>query len=235
MTPHDEMIDDIAVYALGALPAGEAASVAAHLRTCEQCREEYRQLRSAVNAVAYSAEAHAHATGIATPGPLLKSRLMQQVRFQRARRPSSSVWPAYAAAAAIVIVALIGSFLFSARLGQDRARIAQQDVTITDLVSKASKHYPFSQGEVVTNGHRLYIAARLSTLPPGRVYQAWTLARGARTVAPSVTFVPDRSGVAVVSLPVDASATAAVALSVEPQGGSQQPTTKPIALVKLER
>lgn len=52
------------------------------------------------------------------------------------------------------------------------------------------------------------------------VYQAWTLAKGAKTVQPSMTFIPDVR-------------TALVAVSVEPTGGSERPTTKPIAAVPL--
>ena len=68
---------------------------------------------------------------------------------------------------------------------------------------------------------------------PGHVYQAWTLAKGAKRVAPSVTFEPGGDGIAFVRLPEEATTLAAVAVSVEPAGGSQQPTTKPIALVTL--
>ena len=57
MTSHDEMLDNVAAYALGLLPASEAAAVADHLKTCESCRAEYDFLRPAVTALAYSAEA----------------------------------------------------------------------------------------------------------------------------------------------------------------------------------
>jgi hypothetical protein len=52
-------------------------------------------------------------------------------------------------------------------------------------------------------------------------------------VTPSVTFTPDEHGSALVTIPANAATTAATAISVEPAGGSQQPTTKPIALIKL--
>jgi hypothetical protein len=61
---------------------------------------------------------------------------------------------------------------------------------------------------------------------PGKVYQAWVQRRGARGVAPSVTFVP-RSGLTLVELPESADGLAAVAVSVEPEGGSKAPTSTP--------
>jgi anti-sigma-K factor RskA len=87
---------------------------------------------------------------------------------------------------------------------------------------------------VLTHGDRLYLAMHGLPAPPrGRVYQAWTLAKGAKSVAPSVTFTPAGGGIAVVRLPEAATTIAAVAVSVEPEGGSKQPTTTPIAMVRI--
>ncbi|MGB6986475.1 MAG: zf-HC2 domain-containing protein [Candidatus Aquilonibacter sp.] len=61
MNAHDEMLDNVAVYALGALNGDEARVVALHLRTCAGCQAEYNALRS----------------------HLLKARIMQQVRAVR--------------------------------------------------------------------------------------------------------------------------------------------------------
>ncbi|MGB8966179.1 MAG: zf-HC2 domain-containing protein, partial [Candidatus Cybelea sp.] len=81
MMSHDEMLDGVAAYALGVLPPDEAAAVASHLQTCAECREEYRLLRPAVTAVAYSAETCADAdSGALIASPLLKARVMKEVR-----------------------------------------------------------------------------------------------------------------------------------------------------------
>jgi len=74
----------------------------------------------------------------------------------------------------------------------------------------------------------VYLAlTSLPLLPRGRVYQAWTIAKGATAVAPSITFSPSGNGVTIVPLPEDADRLSGVALTVEPQGGSKTPTTKP--------
>jgi anti-sigma-K factor RskA len=52
-------------------------------------------------------------------------------------------------------------------------------------------------------------------------------------MSPSVTFVPNSSGVAVVPVPTPAASVVAVAVSVEPDGGSKQPTSKPTFVLKL--
>ncbi|MFY9739736.1 MAG: anti-sigma factor [Candidatus Cybelea sp.] len=233
MMSHDEMLDNVALYALGALSPREAAEVAAHLRTCEECRAEYGLLRPAVTAVGYSAEADALTEG---PSALLKARLMKQVRSVRPTRPQSSRWPAFVAAACIAIA--VGAGLFSAslreRLGRDESAMAQQSAMIADFTAPDAKRYPFGHGSVLVHGRNLYLAMHALTAPPtGMVYQAWTLPKGSKKMAPSVTFKPGASGETLVRLPEAANATAAVAVSIEPAGGSKQPTSKPIAVTLL--
>jgi anti-sigma-K factor RskA len=238
MMSHDEMLDGVAAYALGVLPPDEAAAVASHLQTCAECREEYRLLRPAVTAVAYSAETCADAdSGALIASPLLKARVMKEVRAGATRSVTPRRSPAVLVAAACLALAIVSglvSLSLSGRVGRDRALIAQQDQTIADLTAPDATHHQFTGGDVLTRGSHLYIAVHgLPVPPPGKVYQAWTLAKGAKTVAPSVTFAPESQGVTVVRLPEAATTLAAVAVSVEPVGGSKQPTTKPIAMVRL--
>jgi len=237
MMTHDEMLDSVAAYALGLLSADEAKVVAAHLETCERCREEYRFLQPAVTALAYSAEAGAATSSASAPGPLLKARVMNRVRAETARRSVPRDWPAYALAAAALALAILTGLVdlsLNHRLDRDRAQLAAQAQMTDDLTAPDSRHYRFAGGEVLARGDRLYIAMRdLPMPPPGRIYQAWTLAKGATKVAPSVTFTPTRDGVAVIRLPEAVTTLAAVAVSNEPEGGSRQPTTKPIAMVRI--
>ena len=259
MTSHDELLDNVAAYALGALSPAEAAEVRAHLETCAACRAEYEVLRPAVTAVAYSAESCADpASGTAVASPLLKARIMKQVRAEAASKPAPATWPAYALAAACLAIALISTLANfslrnqlrgaqseiaaqlqqSARQAQLNARQAQQNAeqsrTIADLTASNASRYRFGNGEVVAHGSRLYLAMRaLPSPPPGKVYQAWTLPKGSKKMAPSLTFRPAASGVTVIRLPESAVGVAAVAVSVEPEGGSKQPTSTPIAVTQL--
>lgn len=102
--------------------------------------------------------------------------------------------------------------------------LASRFLTLSD---PAAKRFAVPEGEVIASGPHVYYALRLKPLPAGKVYQAWTLAKGQKTVAPSVTFTPGRDGIAFVELPANAANLAAVALSVEPAGGSKAPTTTP--------
>ena len=261
MNQHDAMLDDVAVYALGALPPTQAQAVRAHLQTCAECAAEYRRLKPAVDAVAYSAEACTDAAnGAVVASPMLKSRIMNEVRRSapprlsnvgemRAVRPI--VWPAYAVAAACLAVALVTTAFnisLNEELHQSQLQVAQlgthaksltrqvaaQRTELADLTSSDSQHYAVEGGEVVRRGNRLYIAMDTMHMPPhGKVYQAWIMPRGATRMTPSVTFMPDRGGIAVIHIPAQASHVTEIAVSMEPEGGSQQPTSKPTFLVKL--
>jgi anti-sigma-K factor RskA len=249
---HQEaMLDDVAVYALGALAPRDAQRVREHMAACPQCRDEYARLKMTAASVGFSAQTTADAADC--PSTLLRPRIMREVRasLEHGRPERPPVWPAYLVAAACLALAVtswIGDIALNNQLRQAQSQVARstqrstvlaRDLaesrsTLSDLLSSDAKRYAITGGEVVTRGDRLYIAMHELPAPPrGKVYQAWTLAKGAKKVAPSLTFVPDARGVAVVTVPVDARDTAAVAISVEPEGGSKQPSTTPIALVKL--
>lgn len=254
--PPHEMLDDVAVYALGALPAADAARVRRHIANCSQCAQEYANLKSTAALVGLSAETPGDAANC--PSTLLKPRIMAKVRAsQKIARPAPVVagrtptWPAYLVAAACIVIAIISSVWNVALTGQlkqaqqELARstqrsdslaraLADERTTLSDLMGSDVKRYVASTGEVVTRGSRAYIAMHDLPQPPhGKVYQAWTQPKGSTKMAPSLTFLPDAHGVAIVALPPDARSTVAVAVSVEPEGGSKQPTTKPILVVPL--
>jgi anti-sigma-K factor RskA len=262
MNAHDAMLDDVAVYALGAMPRDQARAVREHMAACRECAAEYRRLKPAVDAVAYSAEACPDAaSGAVVPSPRLKARIMDQVRGSVVPRPVSNVgemravrpivWPAYAVAAACLAVALVTTAfnislneevhqsqaqlaLFGTHAKSLNRQIAAQRTELADLTSTDSQHYAVENGEVVRHGNRLYIAMQSMGMPPhGKVYQAWLMHKGGKAMTPSVTFMPDRSGVAVVRLPAQASQIVEVAVSMEPDGGSKAPTSKPAFVVKL--
>jgi anti-sigma-K factor RskA len=245
---HDEMLDDVAAYALGVLPSSDVAAVEEHISTCAECRAEYDALAPAVTAVGYSAEVAAEQL----PGPELKARIMRAVRSEvPVRRRSFATLPAYLAAAACICIAaglawqnnrLRDEVTIAQRqsaaqrvaLAQQTAANAREQRVLADLAAGDARRYPFEHGAVVTRGSRVYVAMHgTAQLPAGRVYQAWTLAKGAKTVRPSVTFTVANSNTTIVEIPAGAQSLAAVAVSIEPAGGSRQPTTKPIALVKL--
>lgn len=250
---HDEaLFDDVAVLALGALPPAEAARVAAHIRECAACRKLYAQLCPAADRIGYSAEELTDVDALAAARR--KKRIMASVResaaasiaitpgaLQPQRR--GTVLPWSAAAAAILIAGGLG--VWNAELRSDyarAARVAQQASTqrtvlaqdVFGLLGPGAKRYAVPEGVVIVRDGRLYVALHgLAQPPEGRVYQTWTLASGAKAMTPGATFRPNGDGIALIELGVSAQAVAAVALSIEPAGGSRAPTTKPTFVRKL--
>jgi len=244
----DAFLEDVALLTLGVLPRAEAERVAAHALTCDTCRTEYAKLRATADLVGYAAVEATATDGAAAARR--KTRVMAAVRASspaapvsrdaRRRRPYAA-YIAAAAAAVIALASITNDIGVRRERAQERGEIAtlQQrnaslDGALAELASPDSKRYPVPGGQVIThNGHVIVALRDLAPLPAGKVYQAWTLANGAKAVAPSITFSPDAGGVAVIELPQSAANLAAVAVSVEPAGGSKAPTSKPKFIRKL--
>ncbi len=251
----EQMLESVALYALGVLPREESALVAAFIANDAEARREYLHARAASDALAHVADEPVDSATSAR----MRERLMARVRADAASpaiarvRPRAAypamLWATGFAAAAAIVFAVVtvaqdltlrGTLaLEDRRIATLQSRIAQSDRaavenertltrTLTDLLASDARRYPVPPGTVVVRGDRIYFA--LSKLPPppkGHVYQAWTAARASKVMVPSVTFTPNGDGVAVVRLPVDAARVGTVAVSVEPDGGSKAPTTTP--------
>jgi anti-sigma-K factor RskA len=244
----EELLDLVASYALGVLPAAHCSQVAALILSDAGARREYDELRATANLIGLSAEEPVDSARAAR----MKERLMASVRNDAQPRRAagsatrtSAMWGTILAAAAAVVFALVSVIqnfglrsdlheaqqrvaTLQSRMDADRRTVARDRRMLTDLTAGDAKRYEVAYGTVVMRGAHVYLAlASLPPLPRGKVYQAWTLARGAEKVAPSVTFSPSQTGITLVPIPEDAGNMAAVAVSVEPEGGSRQPTTKP--------
>jgi anti-sigma-K factor RskA len=244
----EELLDLVAGYALGVLPASQAGPVAAFILSDPEARRECDERRATANVVGLAAEEPVDSARAARMKERLMASVMNDVsprRTSSSAARTSAMWGTVLAAAAAVVFALVSviqnfglrSDLHDAqqrvatlqtRIDADRRTVARDRSMLTDLTASDAKRYTVAYGTVVTRGPHVYLAlATLPPLPRGKVYQAWTLARGAKAVAPSVTFTPSQTGITLVPIPEGAGNTAAVAVSVEPEGGSRQPTTKP--------
>ena len=76
--PYHDMLDDVALYALGTLPAADAQRVRDHMATCAECRAEYEALAPAAALVGVSAETQGDLK--TCPSTLLKPRIMREIR-----------------------------------------------------------------------------------------------------------------------------------------------------------
>jgi anti-sigma-K factor RskA len=210
-----ESIHDLsAAYALDALDDDERRSFEEHLAGCERCREE-------VAAYSVAAEALAYGAGPADPPPMLRDRILVAARAERPNvvplRPRW-VYPVAAVAAVAACVA-IGLGVWNVSLHNSLSRTqALQSIPVTG-----------ASGSLVvgSNGSAALVLYRLDSAPAGKTYQAWVI-RGKRAPVPAglfrgggTTFVPIRGKVRKGSV---------VAVTVEPAGGSDAPTTKPFVV-----
>jgi hypothetical protein len=162
-----------------------------------------------------------------------------------------SVWPAYLVAAACFAIALISSIAnislldqlkqqerevahLSARATALAHSLTSERIALLDISDSRARHYDVANGEVIAQGSHIYLAVHALPEPPrGKVYECWTAAKGATRVSASPTFLPDARGAAIVLLPADARSTTEVTVTLEPDGGSREPTGKPLMDVSL--
>jgi anti-sigma-K factor RskA len=216
-------------YALDALSPEERALFATHLQDCPACRQEVRELQEVA--------ARIGATEPLAPPPALKTRVLaaadrqpqlppKVTTLERPRRRPRTAWIAGAAAAAVLIV---GGAVTAVRLQQpDQAPLASPSVVQVFTAPDAhTATVPTANGgrlRVATSAARGQMAISTKGLPTlsGHSYQLWTIQHGRATSAGVIT---DAGTGRVMPLPA---AGTTVAITIEPPGGSQQPTHKPI-------
>lgn len=160
------------------------------------------------------------------------------------------MWPAYLVAAVCFAIALISSIVNISLMGHikqqqrelvhlsDRSaalarNLATERTALFDMLDSHAHRYQIGDGEVIARGSRMYLALHALAQPPrGRVYEAW-VTQGAARALPSPTFLPDARGVAFIVLPADARTATDVSVTIEPDGGSREPTMKPLMHVSL--
>jgi anti-sigma-K factor RskA len=152
-----------------------------------------------------------------------RARNARSERRTRAMPAAARRWLP-AAAAAVVVLAVIGAVLGTRGGGQSEFAL------LADLQSKGSPTFSMTgSGDarlvISDSGDRaVIVASGLAPLDDQHAYQAWTIDSNA-DVTPAPLFRPDASGnvvVALRSLPDDLDT---IAVTIEPRSGSKLPTT----------
>jgi len=229
---HDELRDDLAAYALGALERGEADRLRRHLESCEDCRRQLQWLEEAVELLPRTVEQ-------LEPPARLRASLMETVRaesLETAREPPRpargarwSGWrlagwrPATAVAvAATLIVGVVAGYLIHEPGGGTSTYEAQ-----------AMRAGAGATGVLERNGGSGILRVQgMPMLARDQVYEVWVQRKG--MLQPSSLFVPRSDHSAEAAVPGDLDGADAVLVTKEPRGGSSQPTSAPLMSVKLE-
>ncbi len=219
-------------YAIDALSEEEARQFDRHLEECPACREEVRELRAAA--------AKMGAAEALTPPPALKARVLAaadqlpqlpprvtHLEAVRKRRWSAKL----VAAAAVVVLALGGGVaVFESQRGGEQGVVA---ATVAQVFQAGDAHTKTVQTDhgsvtVATSPSMGRMAVRtdgLRTLGGKRVYQLWAIHEGTPT---SAGVIGNPKAGAAMAMPSEGTT---VAITVEPEGGSEQPTTRPFVTV----
>jgi anti-sigma-K factor RskA len=225
----DELRQDYTSYALGVADDAESALIAEHLaRKCPDC---VRGMASAMATVT----AMSGAVQIVEPPPRLRRRVMATVE-QTPRRSWAGVFIPWAITAAMSI-ALVAIGISGRRQIGDTPKLQQ---ALSILNDPATRDAAFgetgkpSNGRVFVNGGKgvVFIGADLPRIDPDKTFELWVIPATGNPV-PVGLFRSQSDATAVFVWPGPVASAAAIEVTVEPQGGSAQPTTKPFIALKL--
>jgi anti-sigma-K factor RskA len=209
--------DDLTSYLLGELSAGDAAEYELHLQSCDSCQTEMRDLAPLLEAIADDVAV--------APSPELRDRVLADIattpQVIPMRRPRKQ-WM-LGAAAALAIVLAAGSFLFQQDPVSDL--VAAPDAVVVQLAATEA-YVDAAQMQAVyreSDGAMALIAESLEPADDGRTYQAWLI--GDNGPVSAGVFVPDGDGTARLILDAAWQPGSLIGVTLEPAGGSAQPTS----------
>jgi anti-sigma-K factor RskA len=230
--PHDEIRDDIAAYALGALPDADARTLESHLDECETCRERLRWLGPAVDLLPASVEQR-------RPPDRLREQLLEAVRAETAHLEASGEkaksrwsfgWPAFRPAVALGAAAVLAIGIglgYGIGDGETGEVLAGADVSqVEELRPGEIEGTLERQGELAT--------LNLEGMPKLRrdqVYEVWIDRDG--KLEPSTLFVIDSERRATTAISDGLTGADRILVTAEPRGGSETPTGAPLLKAQL--
>jgi anti-sigma-K factor RskA len=229
---HDAYNELTAGYALDALDDDETRAYEEHLAGCTICQDNLAALSGTMVQLAFAAPP-------VDPPPALRERILAAARAERQspapaappvpavpetnvvpfrpRRWEPSTRTSIAAVVAIAACLVIGLGIWNVSLSNqlDNARSASAPTTVP---------IEGADGSVVVAGNNgVLVVSNLEEAPVGKTYEAWVI--DGETARPAGTF--GGGGTVAVKLEHPVRNGSVVAVTVEREGGSEQPTSKP--------
>ncbi len=175
----NHIIEDLALYALDALPPAEQARVEEHLNTCADCEKELAEYQTAAAALVPDE----------APSELTWKRIQARIREEdttttAVEQPQAVGAPAWnwrmgIAAAAALVVGVLGAQVFSSSelTGNGIVAAAEQaatqgDAVVTEFVVDSET---VAQVILTAEGQGYVIPTNLDPLDSSRTYQLWVL------------------------------------------------------------
>ncbi len=231
---HAPFLENIPAYAIGALDADEIAALASHLEVCASCRTELAECRAL-------GESLLTALPPRQPPAALRKRLQSRLPGAQKTKRLTFNWSFSQLAAGIALAVLLAMNFYSITqmrsLQLEQARLNRQVRTGQTVMSMLS--YPTTErlainsesvvGSLLLDRERNIVALIVWNMPPldeTRTYQIWLINPQEERVSAGI-FHPegDRAYTTHIAFPDERLTDfVGVGVTVEPAGGSDQPT-----------
>lgn len=216
-------------YAVDAVDDIERAAFERHLAECEDCRDEVASLRETTAMLAE--------TTAVTPPPSLRDSVLAGISEVRPLPPvvqpsRRAAWFPSLVAAAIVAILGVGAAVWqpwAPSSDKDSLTAAERVLSAPDAQSVSVDLGEAGKATVTRSKslHKAVISTEdMAAAPSGQVYQLWLQQRGDMVSAGLMEGGGDEE----IVLEGDAATASAVGVTVEPDGGSEEPSLPPVAL-----
>ncbi|MGW2960809.1 anti-sigma factor [Streptomyces sp. NPDC001220] len=233
-------------YAVHALRGEERAAFERHLAECAACEQEVAEFTATAGRLALASTVRTR--------PVMREQVLQRIttvrqvppgaapleRVRRGVRPGRGLARWALAASVAAAAAFGGTAVWQYERAQDaQYRAAQAERQAQDVAGvlaapdakSRSARVAGGAGTLVVSADRdraVFVASRMAAPPRGKVYQLW-FADGGK-MRPAGLMDPDRDSQAVLMQgAVDGAS--GIGITVEPAGGSKQPSSTPVALL----
>ena len=234
MTNEHPFINDVPAYAIGALDPGEAAALDAHVLTCAICRNELSAYKIVSNELLLAVRPQQPPAG-------LRRRLVGRISDSHKTVRPKFAWSFAQVSIGFTVIFLLAlstfSFLQMQQLTSKQAQLTRQmqtsQIALAALSYPETKTLPLS-GENITGTLLLakeqnvavIIAWDLPALQSSQTYQIWLIdSQGKRTSGGIFNTQMDMPYTSVpVASPGSLLGFTGIGVTIEPSGGSPQPT-----------
>ena len=237
---NDELVGMAYPYALDALDDSERRELDTDLATTDEdtrstFTDEVRRIREAFAVVS--------AVGAVEPPPRVRTRVLDEVRKSASgptslteRRSRRRRWQVAVAAAAAIGVLAGGTVIVRQLTEGPSPTVAEQVLDASDVHSStsaiaaggsATANYSKSQDAVV------FVLDGVAPPSADTVYQLWLMPASGDAPVPAGTLSPGEVQPTTTIVLDDVGSMSKLAVTVEPPGGSPQPTSEPFAVLQL--